>query len=402
MPFLHLTDAAITALKPPSEGQAFYRDTLLRGLAVRVAAGGRRTFILEKAVGKRTRRITIGDGECSALPVRVARDRAKKLLAKIADGIDPVEEKERLERSSVTLDTAFHEYQGSRSLSSRSTSEYERIVKIAFADWRERPLSTITRSMVADRFTKLRDEHGPAWANLVMRVLRAIFNFAMSRYADEEGRTSFANPVKILSETRSWARVERRRTLIRPQDLQAWHNAVMKLPSTSAQSYLFTILMTGLRRREAGSLRWGDIDLKHATLTVRRTKNRRPHVLPIPTQLNAVLAGLQSSESHKEELVFPKVAENIGRTGQAVIEQSGIAFTIHDLRRTFITVAESLDIPAYALKRLLNHADGSDVTAGYLVIDVERLRAPMQKIADFLEKAMAGGGDNVISLGQRA
>ncbi len=27
----------------------------------------------------------------------------------------------------------------------------------------------------------------------------------------------------------------------------------------------------------------------------------------------------------------------------------------HDLRRTFITIAESLDISAYAVKRLANH-----------------------------------------------
>lgn len=31
-----------------------------------------------------------------------------------------------------------------------------------------------------------------------------------------------------------------------------------------------------------------------------------------------------------------------------VAELSGVSFTIHDGRRTFITIAESLDIPAYA------------------------------------------------------
>jgi hypothetical protein len=50
-------------------------------------------------------------------------------------------------------------------------------------------------------------------------------------------------------------------------------------------------------------------------------------------------------------------------------------------------VAESLDIPAYALKRLLNHKMSGDVTAGYIVSDVERLRKPMQQIADFLLSA---------------
>ena len=54
---------------------------------------------------------------------------------------------------------------------------------------------------------------------------------------------------------------------------------------------------------------------------------------------------------------------------------------MHDLRRTFITVAESLDIPHYALKRLLNHRADSDVTGGYIVINAERLRDPVERIA---------------------
>lgn len=71
-----------------------------------------------------------------------------------------------------------------------------------------------------------------------------------------------------------------------------------------------------------------------------------------------------------------------------VIATSGISFSVHDLKRTFITMAESLDIPACALKRLLNHKMSSDITAGYIVADVERLRKPMQLIADFLLKSM--------------
>jgi hypothetical protein len=50
-------------------------------------------------------------------------------------------------------------------------------------------------------------------------------------------------------------------------------------------------------------------------------------------------------------------------------------------------VAESLDVPSYALKRLLNHGD-NDVTAGYLVIDTERLRRPMEAIERCLMTAM--------------
>ena len=66
---------------------------------------------------------------------------------------------------------------------------------------------------------------------------------------------------------------------------------------------------------------------------------------------------------------------------ERVAERSGVEFTLHDLRRTFITIAESLDIPHYALKRLLNHRLSGDVTAGYIVSDMERLRGPVSLVA---------------------
>lgn len=71
-----------------------------------------------------------------------------------------------------------------------------------------------------------------------------------------------------------------------------------------------------------------------------------------------------------------------------VIEASGVDFTIHDLRRTFITVAESIDIQPYAIKRMVNHKMRGDVTAGYIVADVERLREPVKRVSEFLLKAI--------------
>lgn len=72
------------------------------------------------------------------------------------------------------------------------------------------------------------------------------------------------------------------------------------------------------------------------------------------------------------------------RVNLSVVELSGVPFTLHDLRRTFATIAEGLDLSAYALKRLLNHKMNNDVTAGYIMRDVDRLRKPMQQIANFL------------------
>lgn len=75
--------------------------------------------------------------------------------------------------------------------------------------------------------------------------------------------------------------------------------------------------------------------------------------------------------------------------------KSGIHFTFHDLRRTFLTMGEKLDVPPYALKRLVNHSLSNDMTGRYLILDIERLRSHMSRITDaFLDLLGITSGDN--------
>ena len=155
------------------------------------------------------------------------------------------------------------------------------------------------------------------------------------------------------------------------------------------RDYFKLLLLTGLRRNEGLLLAWANVDLQGKTFTVLDTKNRRDHTLPLSDYLADLL------ERRKARAVSDYVfATGEGKpvmdtrwNQRAIVRLSGVAFTPHDCRRTFATIAESLDIPAYALKRLLNHASGADVTAGYIVASVERLREPMQKITDYVLKA---------------
>lgn len=133
-----------------------------------------------------------------------------------------------------------------------------------------------------------------------------------------------------------------------------------------------------------------DIDFKARTFTVQDTKNREIHNLPMSDFfMNYFCEGNNSTS----EFVFP-VSSKTGHIMEPrkamlkVAELSGVTFTVHDLRRTFAATAESLDLPAYALKRLLNHKMTHDVTAGYIMRDVERLRKPMQRISDYLIRQM--------------
>ena len=55
-----------------------------------------------------------------------------------------------------------------------------------------------------------------------------------------------------------------------------------------------------------------------------------------------------------------------------------------------MTIAASLDISAYALKRLVNHKTSHDVTGGYIVLGIEQLREPVQKIENYILEKVNG------------
>jgi integrase len=79
-----------------------------------------------------------------------------------------------------------------------------------------------------------------------------------------------------------------------------------------------------------------------------------------------------------------------------IIEKIDMPFGMHDLRRTFVTIAESLDISSFAVKALVNHKSGDDVTSGYIQMNVKRLRKPMQTVTDFILKSAGIKAANVI------
>jgi integrase len=391
---INFTAQNIARIAPPDRGRAFHYDTKTPGLAVQVTAAGTRTFYVYRWVQGKPERTRLG--AFPAMTVEIARARAAEVNAIIAKGESPRARKKDKKARAVTLGQVFEDYLTAHDLKPDTVYDYRKVVRTAFADWLDRPVTDITRDMISARHKKLEDTK--ATANKAMRVLRALLNFAAAKLEDARGRPLITdNPVRRLSATREWYRVERKRTLIKPHQLAPWFRAVASLApwrdtGTEAvtRDYLQFILFTGLRKGEAARLELADVDIDGRSFIVRDTKNREPHELPMPEFVQELLVRRREA-ADGSPFVFP--GERGGclsdprRPMAAVTAQSGVAFTLHDLRRTFITVAESLDIPAYALKRLLNHKPGADVTAGYIVMDTERLREPMERIARYLLKA---------------
>jgi integrase len=369
----------------PSGKQKLHWDTSLAGFGV-LCSGvtDKKTYVVQRDLpGGQTRRVTIGP--TAVLTVDEARSQAKKILAGFYQGIDPKAGR----RGNMTLRNTFEAYLAARKdLRPKSVKDYRTWIERYLAAWLDRPLREITPEMVEARHRSLQAEvkaggqyEGNATANETMRTLRMLWNFAMER---EPGLPQ--NPVGRLR--RQWFPVHRRERLVRADDLPAFYAGVMGLPNPVHRDYLLLLLFTGLRRSEAATLTWDDVDFGQRVIRVPavRTKAGRKLDLPMTDYVHALLvarralgdakwvfASSTSASGHVQFPQFPLAA--IGRI-------TGIRVSAHDLRRTYITVAESCDISVMALKALVNHTLGSDITGGYVQMTPERLREPAQKVCD--------------------
>lgn len=383
---IKVTKIKVEQLPLSTGGQQYYTDIILKGFGVCVGKT-KKSYYVEKRIEGKTKRYTIG--EHGQISTEQARKAAQTLLGKMTAGENPVEERRKSRINKITLKLAYLDLLESRPLKDRTVRDYHYVMRSYFSDWLNKPLSKISKDMVAKRHKKIgASSSGKAQANLAMRYFGGIFNYAIERF--DEAITD--NPVKVLSTTKTWYEVKRKQTVIKPHELPALFDALDKLKeyrvtskAEATRDYILLLLFTGMRRQEGATLKWEDIDFDSKTLTVTDTKNKEPLIIPLSDYLHDLLKARHSDTL--SDYVFP----GSGKSGHLVEpkkqivkvrNESGVYFSLHDLRRTFITIAESLDISPYALKKLLNHKVSGDVTAGYIIHDVERLRKPMQQITN--------------------
>jgi integrase len=159
---------------------------------------------------------------------------------------------------------------------------------------------------------------------------------------------------------------------------------------------LETLYFTGCRIGEAQALRWSDmaLDAKAPYFRLVDTKTRNTVELPLPRQVVTLLRSWQK-EGPPTPFVFPAVsragelvsATYPGKVITAHRKASGIQWSPHDLRRTYISAAELAGVPSIVVRRLTNHAiNSSDAHEGYAVAHVEDLAPWSQKVANRLQR----------------
>jgi integrase len=323
-----------------------------------------------------------------------ARKQAQLLLLSLAQGEDPHAKKRReANLRDLTFGKLVELYLSTRRIGERTKKDVRNEVGKHLAPWTDKHANEITRSMVVEQYGKLK-EHGETQAARVFRYAQAIFNHAIALHKDDSTGESDVrqNPIVVLKELKMLPKPKRRKTYIKSSQLKAWLDALEKTRAKYPMfcDYVLFGLFTGCRRSESAGLKWADVDLIDQTVIFRNTKNQSDFHLPTGDYLTELLRKRKAVAAEGSEYVFASTRGNGPVVDPrdamvAITALSGVSFTLHDLRRTFTTIAEGLEISGYTLKRLLNHSlDDSDVTAGYVVSSVERLRGAMQRIENII------------------
>jgi integrase len=172
--------------------------------------------------------------------------------------------------------------------------------------------------------------------------------------------------------------------------------------SPTASAALQFILLTMARKNEAIKAPWSEIDLDAATwlLPQERTKNKKPHLVPLSIQAIAILEKLRPDADNPVvaygDWVFPGIggrplADTTLNEALSRAKWFGIPrFTVHDLRRTASTILHEQGWNTDVIEKALNHTmkgvRGVYNKAEYL----DQRREMLQAWADYLDALKAG------------
>lgn len=406
-----LTALTVQSMPLPKEGRKIYWDSQLPCFGVK-ATPTSKTYIVCARVGggRESKKITYTVGKCTELSLHEAKLKAQKALADLRLGIDLNTEKaaktQRDKATSITLNELFEDYISKRTLRPGTLQLYQTLIRLYLSDWQGKSIMTISKSMIEKRLQTLANEPGTrgnrtAQAAQCYRLLRALFAFAAERYEIDGKPVIEVSPTKNIANGKAWNRPQVRDGIIHEEDLKSWYESVVKVNNPVLRDYILWLAFSGMRRTEAMTLRWQDIETKTKKVTVRAevAKTGKKRDLPLTDMLQSILISRRNERTLTNNFVFPGFVPGkhlieprraINAINKDLKEKKiEIRWSLHDLRRSYASHGARF-VPYPALKELLGHSTGSsDITQKhYLRLDLESLRPEAQKITDWLKEKM--------------
>ena len=370
-----------TLTLPPGKVDVLHFDDAIPGLALRLRAGGKKSWVFQYRVGTKQRRLSLGSA--TALHAHEARKRAALLHAEVKLGRDPVGDKTAAKaRANETFGAVlplFLARQKER-LRPRAFVEVERHLNVHGKRLHHLPLAGITRRDVASVLTAVVVRLSGASANRVRTSLLSFFGWSI-----REGLLD-SNPAAWTERREERAR---NRLLTDDELREIWAS----LRDDAYGAIIRLLILTGARREEIGGLRWSEVNLEHGLITLphERVKSHRTHEIVLSAPAVAILRArphLTWPDGSPCDLVFGRGArgfsdwvgskidldKRIITTRQVAAKQAGVdiakiqtmpAWVPHDFRRLIsTTMHDRLGIAPHIVESILGHVGHQAGTAG--------------------------------------
>jgi integrase len=424
-----LTDEAVKAALPPAVGNRVLRDSEARGLGLRVTSAGAKVWVFEYETGGKGRRYTIGGTDIFTLAK--ARKAALDLRARVRLGADPQAERSdkraavRAQAVVVAPDTFASvaalflddlRKRGRAAAYLRDTRGFldnhvlPRIGDRALSDVARKDVIILLDDVAENGTVKIIDgkkQHlvgGGVTANRCLAALRACLNFAIDR---DLLTVNPCHRVKAPAQERP-----RDRVLTDGEIRELW--AVFESLGGPFGAFFKIALATGQRKSEVSDMTWDELDLEKPTwaLAGSRTKNGRPHVIPLPVTVVDILQTLPRKGAWVLTTTglgpingFSKAKASVDTRVLAARRESDpeaepmLDWTIHDLRRSAATGMAQLGVPASVVSRVLNHSATGVTARHYNHYEyLAEKRHALDTWGGHLGRLIAPADDNVFSI----
>jgi integrase len=343
-----LTETFARKLRNAQAGTDKYWDAEIKGLVLFVGKRSK-TWYFQKDVGGHTKCILIG--RFPTISAQAARQTALGFALEMGRGAGKA-----VQLGAPTLEQALEVYLSRPKLRSDTHKHgTRRQMKLHLNDWFRLPLDEISKAMVARRHQELAST--PSGANHVLRSFRTVYNHARRTYDLPECPTM---AIEWFEEKPDGRVIE---------DLREWRHTIEALDNPIHRAFYELLLFTGLRKTEALTLQWGQIEADRIHLPM--TKNGSSFDLPVFQVHHEIMAPLRPLS---RKWVFPSPKSRAGH----ITRPERIKFNPHMHRRTFATVALEAGVLEEVVGRLLNHTPLSITGQRYAKPSLDALRPSME------------------------
>jgi integrase len=354
---MKLTEDRVLKLEcPAGKKDVLVFDEVQRGLAVRVAASGRKTFLAQYTFGGSKRRVPL-----KATTLALARSAAAQIMGQVAAGLDPagdrkaaaLEAKRKAAHEALTLEALLDQWSALRLADKRGSyaAEAVRAIKVAFPKQLPLPAADLDRASVVGVLDNLTKAGKPAMAARTAAYARACYQWAIRR------GSLTSNPFAALPINPT---VKRERVLT-DAELRAIWQATTRPGSFNL--IVRMLMLTAQRRDEVADMAWSELadDLAVWVIPAARAKNDQDNIVPLAPQAQAIVRDAKRYEGNS--LVFPGengVFSGWSKSKERLDKASGVNdWRLHDIRRTAATGLQRLGVRLEVTEAILNHVAGS-------------------------------------------